>query len=164
METSCYCRPEKSVEYPPMVKRHLSSNGKHVLLRTLPERQILVWGPPVEVGAVSFFFLSSSSSLFPPVLLLAGWDGCSVGCGHDDGTPSRVPVGLLDDRRGVGAYDTANGHEEAVRGCAISRCSSLLLQRACNSPKGSARCSHVLTKGPHDSVGSRAISKDANSS
>lgn len=43
-----------------------------------------------------------SFSLFPR------WERCSVGCSHDDGTPSRVPVGLLDDRRGVGADDTAN--------------------------------------------------------
>lgn len=65
-----------------------------------------------------------------------------MGCGHDDGTPSRVPVGLLDNRRGVGADDTANGHEEA---------------------EGSSRCSHVLAQGPHDPVGSRAIPEDAHS-
>lgn len=61
-----------------------------------------------------------------------------MGCGHDDGTPSGVPVGLLDDGRGVGADDTANGHEEAVTGSAISQCCSLLLRCARNSPEGSS--------------------------
>lgn len=51
-----------------------------------------------------------------------------MGCSHDDRTPSRVPVGLLDDRRGVGADHTADGHEEAASRCAISQCSSLLLR------------------------------------
>lgn len=54
------------------------------------------------------------------ILLFPRGERCSVGCSHDDGTPSRVPVGLLDDRRGVGADDTADRHEEAERSRGMS--------------------------------------------
>lgn len=64
--------------------------------------------------------------LLVPALLFPRLERGSMGCGHDDGTPSRVPVGLLDDGRGVGANDTANGHEEATRSRAMSQCSSPL--------------------------------------
>lgn len=38
---------------------------------------------------------------------------CSMGGCHDDGTPSRVCVGLLYDGGGVRSNDATNGHEEA---------------------------------------------------
>lgn len=55
-KTSCYCRPEKSVEYP-HVQTPLEFHGKHDLPRTMPERHVPVWGPPVKVGAASRFIL-----------------------------------------------------------------------------------------------------------
>lgn len=57
-ETSCHCRPKKSVEYHPLLERHPNFNEKQVfILRTLPERHVPVWGLPLKNGAASLFCL-----------------------------------------------------------------------------------------------------------
>lgn len=87
-----------------MSKRHLSFMENTVCL-------VLCLKDTAQRGA----YPSRLVRLLVLVLLFARLERGSMGRSHDDGTPSRVPVGLLDDGRGVGADDTANGHEEAER-------------------------------------------------